>query len=267
MTARQPHTVPVLRAGKEAPLNYDQLVPGDVLLLRPNTVIGADARLVDGDGLLVNEALLTGESEPAEKSATRVCDPGEPLPDRANMIHTGSYVVAGTGRAVVVATGSSTETGRIEAAAHEVATPRTPLERDLEDLGGKLAVVSLIACGAFFGAGYLRGRTVLGMLKSAIALAVAAVPEGLPTTATTTLALGLRELRRKGVIIRRLEAVEGLGSLQVLCFDKTGTLTENRMRVDQIHLGGDGLVIGIDDHGLSQVPVSACSRSQRSAAR
>lgn len=246
MTERRPFVVPVLRGGEEKHLDYGQIVPGDVLVLRPSTIIAADARVIDGDGLQVNEALLTGESEPVEKSAPRVCSLGEALPDRSNMVHTGSFVVGGTGRAVVVATGSKTETGRIEAAALGVETPRTPLERDLEDLGGKLAFVSLIACGAFFGVGYLRGRPFFGMLKSSIALAVAAVPEGLPATATTTLALGLRELRRKGVIIRRLEAVEGLGSLQVLCLDKTGTLTENRMRVDQLHLGTDGVVMAHD---------------------
>ncbi len=242
MTARQPYKVPVVRNGVEQFILYDQIVPGDILVLRPNIVIAADARVIDAKALSINEALLTGESEPSEKSATHVCHPAEPLPDRSNMIFTGSFVASGTGRAIVVATGTKTESGRIESATATLETPRTPLERDLSDLGTKLAFVSLVACGAFFGAGYFRGRPLLSMLKSSIALAVAAVPEGLPATATTTLALGLQELRRKGVITRRLEAVESLGSLQVLCFDKTGTLTENRMRVDQIHLGIDGLV-------------------------
>jgi Ca2+-transporting ATPase len=235
--------VPVLREGLECMLDHECLVPGDILLLRPNTVIAADARLIDGDGLMTNEALLTGESEPVEKSGRQVHAPDETLAGRSNMVHKGSFVASGTGRAVVVATGTATETGRIEAAAHEVATPRTPLERDLESLGSKLALASLAVCGVFFAAGYLRGRTLITMFNSAIALAVAAVPEGLPATATTTLALGLRELRRKGVIVRRLEAVEGLGSLQVICFDKTGTLTQNRMQLDRVHLGIRGLVL------------------------
>jgi Ca2+-transporting ATPase len=243
MTRRQPLAVPVLREGLECMLDHECLVPGDILLLRPNTVIAADARLIDGDGLMTNEALLTGESEPVEKSGRQVHAPDETLAGRSNMVHKGSFVASGTGRAVVVATGTATETGRIEAAAHEVATPRTPLERDLESLGSKLALASLAVCGVFFAAGYLRGRTLITMFNSAIALAVAAVPEGLPATATTTLALGLRELRRKGVIVRRLEAVEGLGSLQVICFDKTGTLTQNRMQLDRVHLGIRGLVL------------------------
>jgi len=236
MTQRQALAVPVLREGSEQLVDQEQLVPGDVLILRPNTVVAADARLIETDGLLTNEALLTGESEPVEKGPTNPCLLGEALSHRRNMVYQGSFVVNGTARAVVVATGTKTETGRIEAATHDVSTPRTPLERDLDDLGAKLAVLSLGACGAFFVVGYLRGRTWLSMFNSALALAVAAVPEGLPTTATTTLALGLRDLRRKGVIVRRLEAVEGLGSLQVICFDKTGTLTENRMQLDRLHL-------------------------------
>lgn len=238
MTRRQALAVPVLRDGVEQLVEQEQLVPGDVLILRPNTVVAADARLVETDGLFTNEALLTGESEPVAKGPTQRCPAGEVLSQRRNMIFQGSFVVNGTARAVVVATGTGTETGRIEAAAQEVSTPLTPLERDLDNLGGQLALLSLGACGAFFAVGYLRGRTWLSMLKSALALAVAAVPEGLPATATTTLALGLRELRHKGVFIRRLEAVEGLGSLQVICFDKTGTLTQNRMQLDRLHLAG-----------------------------
>jgi Ca2+-transporting ATPase len=243
MTRRQPLAVPVIRDGIERMVDHECLVPGDILLLRPNTVIAADGRVIDGDGLMTNEALLTGESEPVEKFGRRLHAAAETLAERSNMVHKGSFVVNGTGRAVVVATGMATEVGRIEAAAQEVFTPRTPLERDLENLGSKLAIASLVVCGAFFAAGYLRGRTLLSMFKSAVALAVAAVPEGLPATATTTLALGLRRLRRKGIIVRRLEAVEGLGSLQVICFDKTGTLTENRMELDQVHIGTRGLVL------------------------
>jgi Ca2+-transporting ATPase len=243
MTRRQPLSVPVVRDGVEAMIDHERLVPGDILLLRPSTVIAADARLFDGNGLMTNEALLTGESEAVEKSGDRMHRAEQPLAERSNMVHKGSFVVSGTGRAVVVATGPATQTGRIEAAAQTVSTPRTPLERDLDNLGSTLALGSLAVCGTFFAAGYLRGRSLVSMASSALALAVATVPEGLPATATTTLALGLRELRRKGVIVRRLEAVEGLGSLQVICFDKTGTLTQNRMHLDQVHLGTGGLIV------------------------
>jgi Ca2+-transporting ATPase len=259
MTRRQPLAVPVVRDGAERAVDHARLVPGDILVLRPNTVIAADARLIDGDGLTADEALLTGESEPVEKSGRRTHAPGEALADRSNMVHKGSFVVSGTGRAVVVATGPMAEAARVEAAAHAVATPRTPMERDLEDLGSKLALASLLVCGGFFAAGYLRGRTLASMFSSAVALAVAAVPEGLPATATTTLAIGLRELRRKSVIVRRLEAVEGLGSLQVICFDKTGTLTQNRMQVDQVHLGTRGLVADAATCTLSGKDSSGCT--------
>jgi Ca2+-transporting ATPase len=241
MTRRQSVMVPVLRMGEERLVPRELIVPGDILVLKPSVLLAADARLIETSGLQTNEALLTGESEPVEKDAGAVCDAGEALSHRRNMAFQGAYVVNGTGRAVVVATGAGTETSRIETETREVATPKTPLERDLDNLGGQLALLSLGACGAFFLVGFLRGRTWFSMFNSALALAVAAVPEGLPATATTTLALGLRELRRKGVIVRRLEAVEGLGSLQVICFDKTGTLTENCMRLERLHIGdGNG---------------------------
>lgn len=249
MTAPHTSSVPVLRAGEEVLVAQEDVVPGDILLLRPNVVLAADCRLLQVEELTVNEALLTGESEAVEKSATVVLAAGTPLADRRNMVHRGSFVVGGTGRALVVACGATTEVGRIEIDARGIETPRTPLERDLDNLGVKLALVSLGACGAFFATGFLGGRPVISMLKSAVALAVAAVPEGLPVTATTTLALGLGELRRKGVIVRRLEAVEALGSMQVVCFDKTGTLTQNRMRLDHAHIGSD--CISIDLNGPS----------------
>ncbi len=246
MTARQTFSVPLLRDGEERLVPFEQIVPGDILILRPNQVIAADARVVEADALLVNEALLTGESEPTEKSASHLCSREEALSNRRNMVFSGSFVASGSGRAIVIATGARTESGQMEEAAAGIDTPRTPLERDLEDLGGKLATLSLLACGGFFVAGYLRGQPLMSMLKSSIALAVAAVPEGLPATATTTLALGLRELKRRGVITRRLEAVESLGALQVLCFDKTGTLTQNKMRVEKLHLGPDGRAVAWD---------------------
>lgn len=247
MTAPRTSLIPVVRSGIGTLIRQEDIVPGDILLLKPNVVVAADARLVAAERLIANEALLTGESEPVEKSADTVCSPSTPLADRRNLLHKGSFIVSGAGRAVVVATGARTEVGRIDIQTRAIETPRTPLERDLDNLGSKLALVSLVACGAFFLTGFLGGRPLFGMLKSAVALAVAAVPEGLPVTATTTLALGLGELRRKGVIVRRLEAVEGLGSMQVVCFDKTGTLTENRMRLEHIHAGRAATIVDARD--------------------
>jgi len=237
MTRQQRFTVPVLRAGAETEVDSTQVVPGDILLLKPDTIIAADARLVETQALLVNESLLTGESEPAEKEADGMCPANTPLSDRENMVYQGAFIASGTGKAVVVATGQATEIGHIQTAAADVAVPRTRLEQDLEQLGAQLSAVSLGICGVTFLAGYLRGRPPVRMLKSALALAVASIPEGLPTTATTTLALGLRDLRRKKILVRRLSAVEALGSVQAICFDKTGTLTENRMRLEAVHLG------------------------------
>jgi Ca2+-transporting ATPase len=206
MTQRQALAVPALREGSELLIDQEQLVPGDVLILRPNTVVAADARLIETDGLLTNEALLTGESEPVEKGPADACLIGEALSQRRNIVYQGSFVVNGTAAAVVVATGTKTETGRIEAAAQEVSTPRTPLERDLDDLGAKLAVLSLAACGALSWA--ISGADVDKHVQ------VRSLWPSQPSRAAhnrhPTLALGLRDLRRKGVIVRRLEAVEGL---------------------------------------------------------
>jgi Ca2+-transporting ATPase len=260
MTAPQTSQVAVLRAGREMRIPQEELVPGDILILRPNAVVAADARVMAAEDLTVNEALLTGESDAVEKFATAVLMAGTPLADRHNMVHRGSFVVGGTGRALVVACGAATEVGKIQVETRGIETPRTPLERDLENLGAKLALLSLGACAAFFATGFLGGRPVLSMLKSAVALAVAAVPEGLPVTATTTLALGLNELRRRGVIVRRLEAVEALGSMQVVCFDKTGTLTQNRMRLEHAHLGADGSVVDLADAAVEAHHAQALRR-------
>jgi Ca2+-transporting ATPase len=239
MTEKRPYTVPVLRGGREIEVDSAQVVPGDILLLKPDTIIAADARLMEAQSLMANESLLTGESEPVQKEADTECPSRTPLSDRMNMLYQGAFIASGTGKAVVVATGTKTQIGQIQTAATEVAVPRTRLETDLEQLGTKLSAISLGICGATFLAGYLRGRPTVRMLKSALALAVASIPEGLPTTATTTLALGLRELRRKQILVRRLSAVEAMGGVQAICFDKTGTLTENRMRLHSVHLGGE----------------------------
>jgi len=239
MTRKRRYTVPVLRGGREVDLDNALVVPGDILLLKPDTIIAADARLVETHALMVNESLLTGESEPVQKDPDSVCPAATPLSDRENMIFQGAFISSGTGKAVVVATGTKTEIGQIQSAATEVAVPRTRLETDLEQLGAQLSAVSLGICGATFLAGYLRGRPTVRLLKGALALAVASIPEGLPTTATTTLALGLRDLRQKKILVRRLSAVEAMGSVQAVCFDKTGTLTENRMRLHSVHLGGE----------------------------
>lgn len=211
------------------------VVPGDLLILRPGTAVVADARLVEADGLAVDQAALTGESLPVSKTLASQVDPQLPLGDRPNMVYRGTLVTGGQGLGVVVATGSATAMGEIQSLVRQTRPPLTPLEQQLAQVSGQLVWICLAVCGVVFGLGLGRGYPLLEMLKTAIALAVAAVPEGLPAVATTTLALGIRAMAKHQVLIRRLAAVETLGSLQTLCFDKTGTLTTNQMAVVALH--------------------------------
>ena len=229
--------VEVLRDGQAGRVPATEVVPGDLLLLAPGTIVPADARVVEGAELGADESALTGESATAGKTDAPVA-PGAPLAERASMIHRGSTIVAGRGRAVVTATGSGTEIGTIQSLAATTRPPATPLERQLDHLGRVLAIASLVACGAVFAIGRLRGHGVVAMLETSVALAVAAIPEGLPTVATVTLALGIRRMRAFNVLVRQLDAIETLGAVDVVCFDKTGTLTENAMSVRRIVAGG-----------------------------
>ena len=184
------------------------------------------------------------------------------------MVFMGTLVTGGQGTAVVVATGPFTEIGQIQTLVGEARSPATPMETQLDRMGTKLALMSAGVCGAVFVVGLLRGYGFLRMLKTSIALAVAAVPEGLPAVATTTLALGIRSMRKHRVLVRRLEAIETLGSVQTLCLDKTGTLTLNRMTVTQVYAGMDhmGVVAGRFRSGRDETdPYRArnCSCSSR----
>src|SRR5262249_43824635 len=179
----------------------------------------------------------TGESLPAHKTPAPVPRTTS-LPERSNMVYAGTRVAEGSGHAVVTATGSATEIGHVRALLAEPSTPRTPLERQLDHTGRLLAGVSLGLCGLTLGLGMLRGVPLLEMARSSISLAVAAVPEGLPAVATTTLALGMQRMMKRGMLVRRLSAVEGLGATTLICADKTGTLTENRMTVESWHVSG-----------------------------
>jgi P-type Ca2+ transporter type 2C len=230
----------VLRSGRWRQIPVEEVVPGDVIELTPGSVVAADARLIAADGLTVDEAALTGESLPSSKSVAALKKKLLPLADRRNLVFKGTTVASGSGRALVVATGTRTQLGLINAMVGQARAPTTPLQRQLEQLGRKLVVLSLGICGLVFALGLLRGYGFLPMVRSSISLAIAAVPEGLPTVATTTLALGIGAMRRRKVLIRQLSAVETLGSLQVICFDKTGTITFNRMKAVRVAAGTDG---------------------------
>jgi Ca2+-transporting ATPase len=227
-----------IRDGLYTNINAWELVPGDIIVLRPGSYVAADARLIEATHLSVDESALTGESMPASKMAeVIVSDDNIPLADRTNMVYMGTLVTGGQGLAVVVATGRYTEIGMIQILVGETRPPQTPMEKQLDTIGTQIVLICGGVCGIVFIAGILRGYGFLHMFKSAISLAVAAVPEGLPTVATTTLALGIRKMRRHNVLIRHLDAVEALGSVQTICLDKTGTLTMNRMSVVAIHTG------------------------------
>jgi Ca2+-transporting ATPase len=229
----------VIRDGQRRSLPAEHLVPGDIVLLAPGSFVAADLRLLTTRELSVDESALTGESLPVEKDAHAAVAPDAPLAERANLAFMGTAVTGGSAHGLVVGTGAGTEIGRIQALLGEVRAPDTPMETQLARLGARLAVLSGLVCGGVFVLGVLRGQPWLEMLESAVSLAVAAVPEGLPTVATTTLALGIAEMRRHQVAVRHLDAVETLGAIQVLCLDKTGTLTQNRMAVERLVVAGE----------------------------
>ncbi|MCI4624539.1 MAG: cation-transporting P-type ATPase [Candidatus Magnetoovum sp. WYHC-5] len=221
----------VLRNGNLIDCSSESVVPGDLLVLRPGSFVAADARITDSNYLSVDESALTGESLPVSKRNRVINDIDIAVADRTNMVYMGTMVTGGQGLAIVVATGRYTEIGQIQALVGQADTPQTPLERQLNIVGNQLVLISSAICTLVFGIGYLRGYGLLEMFKMALSLAVAAVPEGLPAVATTTLAIGINKLKAQKILIRRLDAVEVLGSCQTICFDKTGTITYNKMTV------------------------------------
>ncbi|MGF1539680.1 MAG: cation-translocating P-type ATPase, partial [Pleurocapsa sp.] len=224
----------VIRDGAVTEINSQAIVVGDILMLKPGSYIAADARLLKSDRLSVDESALTGESIAVLKRDETLTKGNIPLAERNNMVYRGTLVTGGQGLGVVVATGKDTEMGRIQALVGETAMPSTPLEKQLDRAGGQLVLLSSAVCLVVWALGIIRGYGFLEMLKTAIALAVAAVPEGLPTVATITLALGIVKMRQQKVLVRRLDAIEALGSVQTICLDKTGTLTANEMSVVEI---------------------------------
>ena len=229
--------VTVQREGARLRLDAEGLVPGDVVHLVAGERVPADIRVCQASSLQASEAALTGESAAVAKQvgalpeATRVAE-------RGNMVFAGTLVVAGQGRGVVVETGDRTETGRIASLLADTASLETPLVRAMARFSKLLLVVILLLAALTFAVGLLRGESVVDMLMAAVALAVGAIPEGLPAALTVTLAIGVARMAKRRAIIRRLPAVETLGSTTVICSDKTGTLTENQMTVEAVHAGG-----------------------------
>jgi Ca2+-transporting ATPase len=232
-------TVKVRRDGHVVEISARDLVPGDIVLLEAGDVVPADGRLLEAINLRVDEAALTGESEPVEKSAGVLSGADLPVGDRLNMAYSGTVVTYGRGTMLVTETGMNTELGRIADMIQTVEREPTPLQRKLEQLGRGLAVAALVIVGLVFVIGLLQGESVRLMLLTAISLAVAAVPEGLPAVVTIALALGAQRMLKRQALIRKLPAVETLGSVTVICSDKTGTLTENRMTVTVLDVMGE----------------------------
>jgi len=241
MAALKKMTVPrvkVRRDGQVREISARELVPGDLFLLETGGAAPADGRLLESVNLRLQEAALTGESVPVEKSTPPLPDEHLALGDRRNMVFLGTAVTYGRGLAIVTATGMQTELGHIATMIQAVESEPTPLQRRMAQLGKGLAIASLALVGIIFAIGLLQGTDVTTMFMVAISLAVAAVPEGLPAVVTIALALGAQRMLKRRALIRKLPAVETLGSVTVICSDKTGTLTENRMTVTILDVAG-----------------------------
>ncbi len=230
--------VRVRRDGRIQEISATELVPGDVFLLEAGNSIPADARVVESANLRAQESILTGESEPVDKSTKGIDRDNLPLGDRVNVLYMGTAITFGRGSAVVTGTGMQTELGHIADLIQGVGSEATPLQRRLAQLGRGLAMVALGIVALVFVIGLVRGSEIRELILTSISMAVAAVPEGLPAVVTIALALGAQRMLKRSALIRKLPAVETLGSVTVICSDKTGTLTQNRMTVTLIDIAG-----------------------------
>ena len=230
----------VIRDGKEEVIDAADLVPGDIIRLEAGDFVPADARLLCSVSLKSEESALTGESVPSEKDASAEVDSNAPLGDRSNMVFSGCSISYGTATAVVTETGMNTEMGKIANLLDNQGDGQTPLQQKLANLGKYLGILALVACAVIFVVGIISGIPALDIFMTAVSLAVSAIPEGLPAIVTIVLSIGVQRMVKKNALIRRLPAVETLGSASVICSDKTGTLTQNRMTLTKVYVDGEG---------------------------
>ena len=227
----------VLREGAVVLLPARELVVGDVILLEAGDMIPADGRLIENASLKVDESALTGESLAVEKSIDPILEEAA-LGDRSNMMFSGSFVTYGHGRVVVTDIGMQTEVGKIAGLLKTTSEKQTPLQVSLDEFGKKLSILILVFCGILFAVNVFRGEKISSAFMFAVALAVAAIPEALSSIVTIVLSFGTQKMAKEHAIIRKLQAVEGLGSVSVICSDKTGTLTQNKMTVEDYYIDG-----------------------------
>lgn len=239
----------VYRNGKKVEVQSKEIVPGDILILEAGDMVAADGRIIENFSLQVNESSLTGESESVNKFIYIIEKEEIALGDQKNMVFSGSLVTYGRALVVVTATGMNTEIGKIAHLMEETQEKQTPLQASLDDFSKKLAIGILVICVLIFGLSLYRGTPMLDSLMFAVALAVAAIPEALSSIVTIVLALGTQKMAKENAIIKKLRAVEGLGSVSVICSDKTGTLTQNKMTVKKVYL--DNKLIDGEDLDLN----------------
>ena len=228
------HVTKVIRNGKVDVIPSKELVPGDIVILDTGDYVPADLRIIEAANLKAQEASLTGESVPVDKNTDVINDEKIGLGDRTNMLFSSSLITYGRGRGIVVETGMNTEVGKIAGMINEVEETETPLQQKLNKLGKTLGIVAIVICVIIFIIGLLYGKEPIEMFMTAVSLAVAAIPEGLAAVSTIVLAIGVQRMVKKHAIVKKLPAVETLGSTTVICSDKTGTLTQNKMTVKKV---------------------------------